>query len=101
MFSLTVEQILTVSVLSLWFAFPIGMFIAVMRQQKDEMKNSRFNETHPEGLNFDSHISYYDKPSENDIFGEDDIDEDEDEEEYNIAYKPPSNKNNHQPDIHI
>lgn len=39
MSTLSVEQIITVSVMCLWFAFPVGMFISVMRQQNDEIRS--------------------------------------------------------------
>ncbi len=39
MSSLSIEQIITVSVMCLWFAFPVGMFISVMRQQDDEIRS--------------------------------------------------------------
>lgn len=32
------EQIITVSVMCLWFLFPIGMFLSVWRQQNDEKR---------------------------------------------------------------
>lgn len=35
---LSVEQIVTVSVMCLWFLFPIGMFLSVWRQQNDEKR---------------------------------------------------------------
>lgn len=36
---LSVEQIITISVMCIWFVFPIGMFISVMRQQNDEIRS--------------------------------------------------------------
>lgn len=39
MSALSIEHIITVSVMCLWFAFPVGMFISVMRQQDDEIKS--------------------------------------------------------------
>lgn len=35
---LSAEQIVTVSVMCLWFLFPVGMFLSVWRQQHDEKR---------------------------------------------------------------
>lgn len=32
---MTVEQIITISVLALWFLFPLGMLVSFMRQDKE------------------------------------------------------------------
>lgn len=38
MYTLNIEQVITVAVMSLWLLFPIGMFVSVMRQQNDEVR---------------------------------------------------------------
>ena len=37
---LSAEQIVTISVMCLWFLFPVGMFLSVWRQEQYEKANS-------------------------------------------------------------
>ena len=59
------DKIITVSVLCLWFAFPIGLFLSILRQPSDE-KTTMLPSTEPKADYDLAHISQYD------INGEDD-----------------------------
>nr|BDT26928.1 hypothetical protein BHI3_03940 [Bacteriovorax sp. HI3] len=56
---MSAEQIITVSVMALWFLFPIGMFISVWRQQDDEKRTVYpAKSKRPETIHVVPHASY-------------------------------------------
>ncbi|AUN96904.1 hypothetical protein C0V70_02035 [Bacteriovorax stolpii] len=65
---MSAEQIITVSVMCLWFLFPIGMFVSVWRQQNDEKRT--FHPTkakRPSTIHVVPQASYVYEDSEDDI----------------------------------
>ena len=67
---MTVEQILTISVLSLWFLFPLGMLISFIRQDQ-ESRSPKITETMTAGERHSNSELY----ASEDFDDEDDIDE--------------------------
>lgn len=69
---LSAEQIITISVMCLWFLFPIGMFVSVWRQQNDEKRTpspARVKKSHT--IHVVPETSYVYEEEENDIDDED------------------------------
>jgi hypothetical protein len=56
---LSTEQIITISILLLWFTFPIGVFIAIMRQQNDEIRKPKIIEGSNRIEDYQFHDAYY------------------------------------------
>lgn len=73
------EEIITTFVMSLWFLFPFGMFISVMRQTEEE-KRPRYRKEDRALPKFSHALSQDESKSENYIYEDEDYDYDDDEE---------------------
>lgn len=100
MYTLSPEQILTISVLCIWFVFPIGMFIAVMKQQGSEVHDHLSNRIPEDQLNIASHVQYLDEANDED--DDDDFEGDDSDEDFeiNLPHEIPSKSESHSSHMH-
>lgn len=79
--NITIEQILTISVISIWFAFPIGMLISFIKQSNEQI--------YPKVVISSDYRRHHRYPNHK-HFGVDNIDVDEDDEDDFIDNEAPT-----------